>query len=76
MMRRVSKDERADEDAPFSLAHDRVPHRRGVARALHAQPRPWRNPVRGGDARCDQLVLGSDGPLSRVDEEDTHRARG
>ena len=51
MVRRVSNDQRADEDAPLPLAHDRVPHRRGVARALDAQPRPRRAVLRRADRR-------------------------
>ncbi len=76
MMGRVSKDERADEDPPLPLAHDRVPHRRSVARPLYAQPRPRRDARRRGDPGFDQLVLGSDRPMIRVDEEDAHRTRG
>jgi hypothetical protein len=49
---------------------------------VEASPVPCtRSHGRGGipvrrDAGFDQLVLGSDSSLSRIDEEDTHRTRG
>lgn len=76
MMRGMSKHKRPDEHSSLSLAHDRVPHRRGIAGPLDAQPGPWRRLRSGGDAGLDELVLRRDRAMIRVDEEDTHRDRG
>jgi len=76
MVRGVSNHQRTYENPPLTLAHDRVPQRRRVARPLDAQPRPRRRVERAGDAGLDQLALRGNGALIRVDEEDTHRARG
>ncbi len=56
MVRAVSKSQRADEDAPLPPAQDRVPHRRGVARALDAVPRAGRRVDAVRDARLDELT--------------------
>ena len=54
----VSNAERADEDAALSLSQDRVPHGRGVARALDRMPG-----LDGGASSVDQPGLGE---LSRA----------
>src|SRR3954452_14061345 len=73
----VGKDERADEDAALALAHDLVPHRRGVAGAVDDVPRARYPGVLGGvDACLDQLPAGRDLTRPGVDEEDGHEAQG
>ena len=68
----VAKDERADEDPVRPLAHDRVPHRRGVEVAAHAVPRPRRVVALGRDAGVDQLPMRGDLTGVGVDEEESH----
>ena len=72
----VSKHQRADEDPLLPPAHDRVPQRRGVGRAL--DPVPWarRLLVRADGARVDELAMGGDLTRGRVDEEHPHGRGG
>ena len=57
------------------LAHHRVPHGRGVARALDAMPRPGRRRVGLRDARLHELALGRHLTRGGVDEEHGHAAK-
>ena len=71
----VAHDERAEPDPALAPAQDRVPHRRRVARALDAQPRPRRRVAAGADAVGDEPMLRRDRAVRRVDEEDAHASR-
>lgn len=69
----VANSQSADEDPPRRLAHHRIPHGRGVARALYPEPRALGQAVRGRDARVDELTLRGYATALHVDEEDAHR---
>ena len=69
----VAKHQRADEHAPLTLAHDRVPHRGRVAGALDPVPGQRRRPSDAAIAGLHELALGGDLTRGRVDEERGHR---
>lgn len=72
----VSNAEGAYEDAAFALSQDRVPHRRGVARALDRVPGADRLLEVVSQPCLDELSSRRNPPVLRVDEEDTHSDRG
>ncbi len=71
----VANDQRPDEDPLLLPAHDRVPERGGVIRALDAVPRFRRHTVVAGDPGFHELPLGGHGALTRIDEELAHEPR-
>ena len=70
---RVSNAKGAYEHAAFLLREHRVPHRRGVARALDRMPRRDRALVLVDEAGIGKLVARRHPPVLVIDPEDRHR---
>ena len=72
----MSKTKRADEDASFPLAQNRVPHRGGVTGPSDRVPRLDRRLLLVNESGFGKLSSRGHSPVRGVDEERSHAGRG